>query len=129
VDGIALTEKATLCREDHAHPLMENEELALIYFQSERLTFATSVLPPGARSNLDPGHPGAHEVAYCVSGELVLELGHGDGHFVRLKAGDAVLIHEGIAHTAFNPGAQPAEVVWAAAPGLGRPLVYADPDD
>jgi oxalate decarboxylase/phosphoglucose isomerase-like protein (cupin superfamily) len=117
------TQKGSLCRENDAKPLMENDELALIYFQSEKLTFSTSVLQPGTRSNVDPGHPGAHEVAYCVSGEVVLELGQGEADFVRLRAGDAFLINDGIAHTAFNPGADPAHVVWAAAPSLGRPLV------
>jgi uncharacterized protein YjlB len=73
---------------------------------------------------VDPGHPGAHEVAYCVSGELVLELGQREGDFVRLRAGDAFLIDEGVAHTAFNPGEHPAHVVWAAAPSLGRSLVH-----
>lgn len=119
-----LSDKALLCRELDAKPLMENDELALIYFQSERLTFATSVLPPGTRTNVDPGHPGAHEVAYCVRGEAVIELGQGEAEFVRLMAGDAVLIKEGIAHTAFNPGREQAQIVWAIAPSLGRPLVY-----
>ena len=121
---VDVPEKAVLCRQLEAKPLMENDELALIYFRSEKLTFVTSVLPPGSRSNVDPGHPNAHEVAYCVRGEVVIELGDGEGEFVRLLAGDAVLIKEGVPHTAFNAGREQAEVVWAAAPSLGRPLVY-----
>ncbi len=119
-----LSEKAVLCREAEARVLMENDEMALVYFQSEKITFATSVLPPGTRSNLDPGHAGAHEIAYCIRGEVVIEMGSGEGDFVHLRPGDAVLIKEGVAHTVFNPGAERAEMVWAAAPSLGRPLVY-----
>lgn len=121
-----VSDKATLCRELDARVLMENDELALVYFQSDKLTFATSVLPPGCRSNVDPGHEGAHEVAYCVSGEVVIELGSGEGDFVRLGPGDGLLIGEGVAHTVFNPGRDRAEMVWAVAPSLGRPLIYGD---
>jgi uncharacterized RmlC-like cupin family protein len=103
---------------------MEGGELALIYFMSEKLVFSASTLPPGERSNLDPGHAGAHEVAYCVSGEVILEIGDGEGQFVRLGAGDAALIYEGVPHTAFNAGPDPAQMVWCVAPSLGRELVH-----
>lgn len=117
------TEFGQLCRELDARPLMEDEELALVYFQSDKLLFATSYLPPGTKSNRDPGHPGAHEVAYCTAGEIVLELGQGREHAVRLFAGDAYLIEDGVPHTVYNAGREQAAVVWACAPGLGRPLI------
>lgn len=116
--------KAKTCRGWETKPLMEGDELAMIYFQSERLVVASSKLPPGGRSNRDPGHPGAHEVAYCISGEAVIEIGDREGEFVRLQAGDAVLIYEGVPHTAYNPTDELAELLWCAAPNLGRPLVH-----
>lgn len=117
------TPRAEVCRRWEARPLMELNERCLIYFMSERINFTTSILPPGGSSPLDPGHPGAHEVAYCVSGEIVVEIGDGDGEFVCLAAGDAVLIHDGVPHTVYNAGPEPAEMIWSAAPSIGRPLV------
>jgi uncharacterized RmlC-like cupin family protein len=116
-------ELGALCRELEARPVMEYEELALVYFQTDKLLFATSFLPPGTRSGLDSGHPGSHEVAYCVAGEIVLELGEKREQAVRLMAGDAYLIEEGVPHTVYNAGREQAHVVWSVAPSLGRPLI------
>jgi quercetin dioxygenase-like cupin family protein len=121
------TSHGVLCRELDARPLMENEELALVYFESDKLLFATSFLPPGTSSNLDSGHPGAHEVAFCTAGEVVLELGEARERSVRLTAGDAFLIEEGVPHTVYNAGREQAAMVWAVAPGLGRPLIPGAP--
>lgn len=121
-DKTELTEFGALCREFDAEPIMEYEEMALVYFQTDKLFFATSHLPPGTKSGFDPGHAGAHEVAYCVSGEVVLELGSNKEKAVRLKAGDAYLINESVAHTVYNAGKEHAVVTWTTAPSLGRPL-------
>jgi mannose-6-phosphate isomerase-like protein (cupin superfamily) len=105
-------------------PLVEGGELALVYFQTDRLVFAASSLQPGQKSLRDPGHEGADEVAYCIRGEVVIELGEREGSFVRLGPGDALLIREGVPHTVYNLGAEPAEMTWCAAPSLGRTLIY-----
>lgn len=118
------TRQADVCRRWDAKPLVEGGELALIYFQSDKLVFSASTLQPGQKSIRDPGHPGAHEVVYCFRGEVVIEVGDGEGNFIRLAAGDAALIHDGVPHTGYNLGSEPAEMIWCAAPGLGRPLVY-----
>ena len=117
-------QKVKVCRESDAKPLMEGGELALIYFMSERIVFSWSAIPPGQSSTRDPGHAGAHEVVYCVRGEVVLEIGDGEGDFVRLAAGDAALIYEGVPHTAFNAGSELTEMIWATAPSLGRELIH-----
>lgn len=113
-----------ICRRNEARPLMEGGELALIYFMTDKLVFSASTLPPGQKSTRDPGHAGAHEVAYCMQGEVVIEIAEGEGHFVRLGVGDAALIYEGVPHTAFNAGSEPAELIWCVAPSLGRPLIH-----
>jgi len=115
--------KVDVCRRVDARPLMEGAELANIYFMSDKIVFTASVLPAGQKSSRDPGHEGAHEVVYCMRGEAIIEIGEGDGHFIRLETGDAALIYEGVPHTAYNPGASPAELIWAVAPSLGRDLV------
>lgn len=116
--------RVTVCRANEARPLMEGGELALIYFMSDRLVFSSSVIPVGQKSNRDPGHVGADEVVYCMEGEAVIELGDNLGEFVRLQKGDAALITDGVPHTAYNPGDRPAELIWCAAPSLGRPLLH-----
>ena len=118
------TEDLEVRRRGEVSPIVEGAELAWIYFDSGRIVLAASTLAPGARSTRDPGHPGAHEVGYCVSGRFVLEVGGSERRFVEVNAGDAVLIGDGIPHIVHNPGPEQAEMVWAAAPSLGRPIIY-----
>jgi quercetin dioxygenase-like cupin family protein len=109
-------------RRAQATSVVEGGEHASVYFESARLAFATAVLPAGATSSRDPGHPGAHEVVYCVEGTFLLDLADGTSE-VQLAAGDAALIHEGVPHLVHNPGPDLAVMVWCAAPSLGRPAV------
>jgi len=118
------TRQVNVCRRGDAKPLIEGGELALIYFMTDKLVFSASTIPPGQKSLRDPGHEGAQEVVFCTRGELVVEVGDGQANFIRLSTGDAALIYEGVPHTAYNAGSEPAEAVWCAAPSLGRPLVY-----
>jgi uncharacterized RmlC-like cupin family protein len=111
-----------LRREPDARIFMDGGEMVLRYFQTERILFSASTLAPGERSNRDAGHAGAHEIGYCEAGQVVLQFGDGDEReFVRVCAGDAILIHEGVPHVVFNPGPEQARVTWSIAPSLGRP--------
>lgn len=98
---------------------MEGDEFALKYFHSERLVFTYSIIPPGGKSPVDPGHEGADEIVYVTAGQIVIEVG-GKGDFIRLGKGDAALIRESVPHTVYNPGPGQAEMTWSTAPGLGR---------
>jgi len=120
----ALSTGAQVCRAGEAKPFMEGDEVVHIYFNSDKIIFSTSTLQPGQRSTRDPGHDGAHEVVYCISGDVFLELGTDKETFVALAQGDAALIEEGVPHRVCNVGSGPAEMAWATAPFLGRPLVY-----
>jgi uncharacterized RmlC-like cupin family protein len=101
---------------------MDGGEMVLRYFTTDKILFSASTLAPGERSNRDPGHAGAHEIGYCEAGQIVLQFGDGDDReFVRIGAGDAILIHESVPHTLFNPGPDQARVTWSIAPSLGRP--------
>ncbi len=116
-------------RRSEAQPLIERDESGMLYFDTGKVVLAHTRLAPGGHSLLDPGHPGAHEVCYLIAGELVIEAGRGDGRsFHHLSAGDGGLIAEGVPHVIHNPGPEWAEMVWCAAPGLGRPLVYDEPE-
>jgi mannose-6-phosphate isomerase-like protein (cupin superfamily) len=111
-----------VCRLADALEVPEDDELARVYFQSPRVSFAVADLPAGGASPVDPGHLDAHEVLFCADGSVVLELGHPAEDTIVLVAGDAALIREGVPHRVRNDAAAPARVVWAAAPGWGRPV-------
>jgi uncharacterized cupin superfamily protein len=111
-----------LRHEADAKVFMDGGEMVLRYFTTDKILFSASTLAPGERSNRDPGHAGAHEIGYCEAGQIVLQFGDGDDReFVRIAAGDAILIHESVPHTLFNPGPDQARVTWSIAPSLGRP--------
>jgi uncharacterized RmlC-like cupin family protein len=111
-----------LRREADAKVFMDGGEMVLRYFTTDKILFSASTLAPGERSNRDPGHAGAHEIGYCEAGQIVLQFGDDDEReFVRIGAGDAILIHESVPHTLFNPGPDQARVTWSIAPSLGRP--------
>ncbi len=111
-----------LRREPDARIFMDGGEMVLRYFQTDKILFSASTLAPGERSNRDAGHSGAHEIGYCEAGQVVLQFGDGDDReFVRVRAGDAILIEEGVPHVVFNPGPEQARVTWSIAPSLGRP--------
>ena len=76
-----------VCRADEARTLMAGDEMASMYFWTDRLVFSVSQIPPGARSSRDPGHQGADEVCYVFSGALVIEFPRLQ-RWERLGAGD-----------------------------------------
>jgi len=108
-------------RADGSRVLMAGDEMAAMYFWTERLVFTVSHIPPAGRSSLDPGHQGADEVCYVVSGTLVLEFPRRQ-RWERLSAGDAICIPADEPHTAINPSDTVAVSLWATAPRLGYDL-------
>lgn len=63
-----------------------------------------------------------------MAGQLVIQFGDGDDReFVRLGAGDEILINEGVPHTLFNRGPDQVRITWSIAPSLGRPQFAGDP--
>jgi mannose-6-phosphate isomerase-like protein (cupin superfamily) len=110
-----------LCRRSDASAIQEADETSYVYFQSRRLAFAASKLDGGGSSPVDPGHPAAHEVLYCQSGRVRVSLGD-QKELVELRAGDALLIYDGVPHQVTALGG-PAELVWCAAPSWGRDVL------
>jgi mannose-6-phosphate isomerase-like protein (cupin superfamily) len=126
VDGMTKqTLDAELCRRHDTQDVQEDDELSRVYFQSPRISFAVATLPAGGSTPVDAGHADAHEVLYCAAGSVEVELGDPTRRRrkIRLGRGDALLIHDGVAHRVSNPGASDAELVWAAAPGWGRQVL------
>jgi mannose-6-phosphate isomerase-like protein (cupin superfamily) len=116
--GPAQAREVRVRRGDDARVLMAGDEMAAVYFWTDRLVFSVSQIPPGGRSTLDPGHKGADEVCYVIKGTLVLEFPELQ-RWERIAEGDAIVIPENEPHTAINPGSEVAVSVWATAPHLG----------
>jgi mannose-6-phosphate isomerase-like protein (cupin superfamily) len=93
---------------------MEGDEHCRHYVSTGKITFGTSSLQPGQRGTIDTGHPDSHEVFFCIQG-IVLVHTEGREHF-ELRAGDAIVIPEGVPHTLINVGDVPALLSWSAAP-------------
>lgn len=118
--GVRTWQDVAVVGESGAEVLMEGDECTLVYFHTDKLILSVSTLLPGHKSALDPGHVGAHEVAYVVQGTIVMEFPQRK-QYVQLKAGEAVFIPEGEPHLFYNVGTELAKVVWCTAPHLGRP--------
>jgi len=114
-----MTDKPKLVRRLEATALIEGDEFVRKYFDTQRLVFAVSVLQPGQKSGVDPGHDGSDEVCYVVEGSLAVIFPEANLVY-ELEAGDGILIPESAAHEIIGLGATPVVMVWCTAPGLGR---------
>ena len=119
--GPAPASRIEVRRADETRTVMAKDEMASIYFWTDRLVFVVSVIPPGGRSTLDPGHKDADEICYVVEGTLVLEFPELQ-RWERLSAGDAIQIPQDEPHTVINPTDKAAVSIWATAPHLGYEL-------
>ncbi len=109
---------AEIVRSAQARSFMEGEELCREYLREKRMWFGTSTLQPGERGDIDPGHATSVEVFYCAQGHVLMHDGERD---YELRAGDAVVVPEGLPHALSNVGDVTAVLVWAGAPGEGQP--------
>ena len=107
-------EVAVLIKKRDAKSFMEGAEHCREYVRDATLWFGTSVVPPGQRGEVDPGHGVAEEVFLCTQGHVLVH--DGERHY-ELEAGDALRIPPGLPHTIINIGETSATVVWAGAPG------------
>lgn len=94
---------------------MEDAEVCREYYKTDKITFGMSELPAGAVGGLDTGHSEAHEVFYCVQGEVLCYCSQDDKYY-HLKEGDAMLMPEGHDHKLFNIGDEKAILTWSCAP-------------
>jgi mannose-6-phosphate isomerase-like protein (cupin superfamily) len=115
-----MTDTPRLVRRLDATALIEGDEFVRKYFHTERLVFAVSVLQPGQRSALDPGHDEADEVCYVIEGSVAVIFPDSDLVY-ELEQGDAILVPASAAHEVLGLGTGPVVMVWTTAPGLGRP--------
>ena len=106
---------ATVIRRIKARNFMEGPEHCRDYIMTEKIWFGTSTLPPGARGNIDPGHPSSQEVFFVCKGHVLL---FDERQYYELFEGDAIFIPEGLPHTLINVGEDTAILGWAGAPGI-----------
>ena len=113
------TAQLTLIRQQDAETIMEGDEFVRVYAHTDKILVSVATILPGQRGMLDPGHQGAHEVAYVIKGDIIFEFPDSK-KWMELHAGDAVLIPEGEPHAVINIGQQTGEIIWSLAPDLGR---------
>ncbi len=94
---------------------LEDDEICREYYKTDKITFGMSELPVGGVGAVDPGHAVAHEVFYCVQGEVLCYVSQDDKYY-RLKEGDAMLMPSGKDHKLFNIGDKRAILTWSCAP-------------
>lgn len=102
-----------IVREGEAKKFFEGPELCREFFRNEDLWFGTSLVNPGDTGAVDPGHVGAWEVFYCVSGEGFIDDGANE---YLLRAGDALAVPPTVPHRIHNRGTEPVLMVWAGGP-------------
>jgi mannose-6-phosphate isomerase-like protein (cupin superfamily) len=101
--------------EKDAETSMDEQELVRLYLQTDKITFGSSRLKPGAVGGLDPGHKDAHEVFFCAKGHVLCYFPE-DNHYYELKEGDALLIPPSTGHKLYNIGDEEALITWSCAP-------------
>jgi mannose-6-phosphate isomerase-like protein (cupin superfamily) len=109
-----VSQEAVVVTRAGAKNFMEGAEHCREYARDRYLWFGTSVVPPGQRGALDPGHAVSEEVFFCASGHVLVFDGE---RYYELGEADALVIPPGLPHTIINIGEVPATVVWAGAPG------------
>ena len=101
--------------EKDALTFMDEQELCRQYIQTDKITFGSSRLKPGAVGGLDPGHKDAHEVFFCAQGHVLVYFPE-DDHYYELEKGDALLIPPSTGHKIYNIGDEDAWITWSCAP-------------
>jgi uncharacterized cupin superfamily protein len=101
-------------RQDEASVFYEGPELCREYLRNEAIWFGSSLVHPGDIGAVDPGHEGAWEIFYCVSGEGIIDDGENE---YSLAAGDALAVPPSVPHRIHNRGSEPVLMVWAGGPG------------
>lgn len=101
--------------EKDARVFMDEQEIVREYVQTDKITFGSSRLMPGAVGGLDPGHKDAHEIFYCVKGHVLCYFPE-DDHYYELEEGDALLIPPETGHKLYNIGDTEALITWSCAP-------------
>jgi mannose-6-phosphate isomerase-like protein (cupin superfamily) len=103
-----------IVRPDDAKSFFEGPELCREYLRNDALWFGSSLVSPGDTGAVDPGHDGAWEVFYCVSGEGIIDDGENE---YPLTAGDVLAVPPSVPHRIHNRGTEPVLMVWAGGPG------------
>ncbi len=114
-----IDKKAVKVTERDVPILMEDDECSRIYFWTDKIIFSVCTLLPGQTTPMDPGHKGAHEIVYCIQGEVVFHLPDED-RYERIQEGDALCLPDGAPHKAINVGEKVAKLSWSLAPHMGQ---------
>ncbi len=112
-------ERAKKVSEDEATILIEDDECSRIYFWTDKIIFSVCTLLPGQRTPMDPGHKDAHEIIYCIKGNVVIHLPD-ENRYIGMREGDALCLPSAAPHMAINVGDEIVKLSWSLAPHIGQ---------
>jgi quercetin dioxygenase-like cupin family protein len=102
-------------RKADAKNFMEGDEHCRLYYKTEQLVFGTSVLEPGKKGAVDPGHKNGYEIFYAARGSVLCNFPKANKQ-LELSEGDIAIIPPGEPHELINDGTEEALVIWSLAP-------------
>ena len=101
-------------RNHEAKSFMEGDEYCRLYVDAEKIVFGVSVLHPGRKGEVDPGHENAFEIFYVIKGKILCHIPT-EKYYGELNEGDAILIPPKKPHQLINVGDSIAIVSWSQA--------------
>jgi mannose-6-phosphate isomerase-like protein (cupin superfamily) len=106
--------KAKVIRKNETKNFMEGNEHCKLYIETDKIVFGVSILLPGMKGDVDPGHKDAFEIFYVARGKILCSLPDED-LYEELEEGDAILIPPPRPHALINIGEETAIVIWSQA--------------
>jgi len=101
-------------RSFEANPIIEEDEYCKRYVDTDKIAFGISILHPGHRGPVDPGHENAFEIWYIIKGKVLCYIPT-DKDCKELNEGDAILLPPKKPHQPINVGDSIAIISWSQA--------------
>lgn len=96
-------------------PSLWGNEVVRYFFQTDKITFGMSEVPPYMNGTVDTGHQDADEVFICAKGHVLCYFPEEDKYY-EMEQYDALLIPPSMGHQIFNIGPEEAVIFFACAP-------------
>lgn len=109
---IKLEPAIKVIRKTETKNFMEGDEYCKLYIENENIVFGLSIIHPGQRGDVDPGHEDAYEAFYVIEGRILCFI-PSDKLYEELEEGDLILIPPKKPHQLINVGEKIAKVIWA----------------
>ena len=109
-----MSKEVKVIRAREAKSFMEGDEYCKLYLDYDKIMFGLSILHPGHKGSVDPGHENAFELFFVVKGKVVCHIPD-ENIYEELNENDAILIPPKKAHQLINVGDTVAVITWSQA--------------